>query len=146
MRRHPPARARGRLLVCGAAIATAATTAMTAACGDPCTNRERQRVRSPGGEWEAVVFVRDCGPKSGTSVQLGIVPRGQPVVGQGNAFAAERDPQLAVRWTGAATLRVRYRQAGEVSWREQVGDVRVVLDTTSDTTGDTTGNAGPVRP
>lgn len=130
---------RRRLLVCVAAVTTAAATA----CGDPCTNRERERVRSPNGEWEAVAFARDCGRTSGTSFQLGIVPRGQPVVGQGNAFAAEREPQrLEVRWTGAATLHVRYQRAGEVSWREQVGDVRVTVDTSAAAPPDT----APARP
>lgn len=101
------------------------------ACGDPCVNRELERRPSPGGRHEAVVFVRDCGAKRGRSVQVGIVPRAQPVVGLGNAFAAERQPVLEVRWTGDSTLLVRYRDAGEVSRREQVGDVRVVFDTTT---------------
>ena len=125
------ARASGRGRIPRARLGPLLAVVAAGACGDPCTNRVVERRPSPGGRHDAVVFVRDCGARIGRSVQVGIVPRGQSVVGLGNTFAAERQPALEVRWSGDTTLVVRYRDAGEVSRREQVGDVRVVFDTTT---------------
>ena len=99
-----------------------------AACGDPCTNTERARVRSPDGRREAVVFGRACGARTGVSAQVALVAPGERAVGVGNVFAAERDVPVAVRWEGATELVVRYRDAGEVGTRPQIDDVRLRYD------------------
>ncbi len=109
-------------------VVAALLVGQAAACGDPCTNTERARVRSPDGRREAVVFGRACGAKTGVSAQVAIVAPGERPVGVGNVFAAERDVPVAVRWEGATALVVRYRDAGEVGTRPQLDDVRLRYD------------------
>lgn len=102
--------------------------AVLAACGDPCVNTERARVRSPDGAHEVVAFHRACAGTTGPSAQVSVVAPGARVVGVGNVFAAERDLPVDVHWTGPTVLRVRYPRAGNVGTRPEIGPVRISFD------------------
>lgn len=105
--------------------------AVLAACGDPCVNTERARVRSPDGAHDAVAFHRACGGTTVPSAQVSVVAPDARAVGVGNVFAAERDLPVDVRWTGPTDLRVRYPRAGSVGTRPEIGPVRITFDSLS---------------
>src|SRR5689334_1844736 len=86
-------------------LMTMVATLLTSACGSfgMCGNREVERVPSPDGTLEAVLFQRDCGATTDFSTQVSIVPTGERLADQGgNAFVADANHDRAPRaaWGG----------------------------------------------
>jgi hypothetical protein len=123
------------LLPTGRAAACLSLLAALAACGDPCTNTERSRVRAPDGRHDAVAFGRVCArrgaPAAPATAQLSVVAPGEPVVGVGNVLGADRDLPLELRWTGPAALHVRYPRQGDVGMRREIDGVHVTYDSSA---------------
>ncbi len=98
------------------------TVVLATACGggsaSTCGNTILHEVTSPGAELEAVIFDRDCGATTGSSIQVSVLPRGAPLRASesGNLFIAEtgRDavspggPSVRVEWVGRNRLRVMH--------------------------------------
>lgn len=130
-----------RTLKRAGALSTAVLLALLAGgCSDMCANDEIDRLPSPGGEYEAVLFQRACGATSGFSTQVSIVPAGAELDGTGNAFVADDDhgeartgdwggPWAEVRWQSPRELLVRYAAgSGIFTQRPAVSGVAVQFE------------------
>ncbi|RPF71423.1 hypothetical protein [Aurantiacibacter spongiae] len=88
-----------------AAPAGCIVLALAGCDGAVCDNRIVDRLPSPDGRFEAVVFERDCGATTAFSTQLSIGSPGMTPRGAGNVFVASRGRPHA-EWNGAeATAR-----------------------------------------
>ena len=70
-----------------------------------CTIREQQRLVSPGGQFDLVVFSRDCGATTGPNTQAALIPAGDSMPDDAASFAsfgvaADLDP----RWDGFGNI------------------------------------------
>lgn len=105
-----------------------------AACSfiNPCENKILERISAPKDPWEAVVFERDCGATTSTSIQVSILPLGWHLPNNGgNVFIADRIPestnaQVHVDWLSNRHMEVTYPAGSRVFKSEaQVKHVRV---------------------
>ncbi len=97
-------------------IVWSVTIVLVAGCGggsaSTCGNTILSEVTSPGAELEAVVFDRDCGATTRSSIQVSVLPAGAPLRASepGNLFIGETDqpggPSVQVVWVGRNRLRV----------------------------------------
>lgn len=101
-------------------IVWSGTIILAAGCGggsaSTCGNTILSEVTSPGAELEVVVFDRDCGATTRSSIQVSVLPAGDPLHASepGNLFIAETDrnaespsgPPVRVEWVGRNRLRV----------------------------------------
>ena len=98
-------------------------------CGnfDMCGNKVLQRVKSPDGQYKAVIFSRDCGATTGYSTHVSILSGGAPLSNDaGNVFVSDdsdgsdrkgaKELQVWVKWLGFNRLRITYR-SGETIFR-----------------------------
>jgi len=77
-----------------------------------CENTEQQRVPSPNGRFELVIFERNCGATTDFSTQVSLVDRGAKLIDRpGNAYVSEDRADLEVSWT-ADTLATIHSPAG----------------------------------
>jgi hypothetical protein len=77
--------------------------------GAGCKNTVQQRLVSPDGEHEAVVFERDCGATTDYSTQLSVLERGEGLPNRpGNAYIYGHRVPLRIRWETPNVLRVAY--------------------------------------
>ena len=77
--------------------------------GWSCAHEESQRLRSPDGRWDAVVFDRNCGATTDYSTQVALVRQGSARPGRpGNAFRYAHHTPLVMRWLSPTTLEIRY--------------------------------------
>lgn len=101
-------------------IVWSGTIVLAAGCGggsaSTCGNTILSEVTSPGAELEAVVFDRDCGATTKSSIQVSVLPAGDPLRASkpGNLFVAETDRNAVspggsmarVEWVARNRLRV----------------------------------------
>jgi len=85
-----------------------------------CANEEVQRIASPDGKLEAVIFERDCGATTDFSTQVSVCVAGGALANDGgNVFIADGDhgralqaawggPAVEVRWLDNASLNISY--------------------------------------
>lgn len=66
-----------------------ALAVLVSGCADTCANEIVDRVGSPNGNYDAVLFQRDCGATTGFSTQISLVPAGEDIEGSGNVFVAD---------------------------------------------------------
>jgi hypothetical protein len=103
----------------------ALSAVLVGGCSDVCQNAVIDRVRSPEGDFEAVLFQRDCGATAGFSTQVSILAVGEALDGSGNAFVADDDHGKAatgswggswadIRWLSSDTLLVRYAEKSRI--------------------------------
>jgi hypothetical protein len=109
----------------------------------PCETYVIQRIPSPNGELEGVVFDRRCGATSGFNTQLSIVVPGATPDEPGNALIVDADhglapvgpaggPEIQVVWQGDSMLHVRLdRRARSFKQDTIVEGVRVVYELTA---------------
>lgn len=93
-----------------------ATISSVALCGcslfeglAPCDTQVQKQVRSPGGQYVATVFHRECGATTGFNTQVGIRRSSKafdPQSGQVLAIAGQHDVTLA--WIGNTRLVVSF--------------------------------------
>lgn len=91
-------------------------------CLFACGNEEVGRSVSPGGEYVAAVFVRNCGATTDFSTHLAIVAAGEPAPEHGNIFVAQAGDAprteggwlpVGLRWLGPKWLEVAYSAGAE---------------------------------
>src|SRR5690606_9882538 len=98
---------------------------------------ELQRVPSPSGELEAMVFLRSCGAPTPLSTQVSVYRTGESPRGEGNVFQAQPPPEvpatpIEVRatWEGDGRRSIRYDGSAVVRWAVAVwGDLAVNYET-----------------
>ena len=74
-----------------------------------CANAEQQRVVSPDGHREAVVFERDCGATTDYSTQVSIVKAGAALPNDvGNAYIYDHRTRLTVAWLSPTVVSIGY--------------------------------------
>lgn len=102
--------------------------------GALCTSETVKTLRSPTGEHEASLFMRECGATTDFTTQVSVDPWFWQ--GIGNAFVADGynggtrgpwgGPWADMKWTGPNELLVTYdRQARVFDRNELVGGVRI---------------------
>jgi hypothetical protein len=85
-------------------------TLLCTGCSDACSNSLEQRLPSPDGKNDAVVFVRDCGATTDYSAQLSIVAPMEMPQGAGSVLTTELGSSNAgfqVRWLAPDRLVVQ---------------------------------------
>jgi hypothetical protein len=90
---------------------------LSSSCDSGCRNTLLQRALSPGGEWEAVAYVRGCGATTRPTANVSLLRAGEPVPdAPGNlvridepAVMAEEPGDIALGWSAPDTLLVRFR-------------------------------------
>ena len=103
-----------------------------------CGNTEVNRLASPDGTREAVLFERSCGATTDFSSQVSIVARGESIGrNSGNALIVDTDhgaasagpwggPLVEMLWTGNENLTLRYSPKAAVYASPQLaGGVRI---------------------
>ena len=74
-----------------------------------CANTEQQRVLSPDGRREAVVFERDCGATTDYSTQVSVLTAGAALPNTpGNAYIYGHRTRLAVTWPSPTVVAIEY--------------------------------------
>lgn len=122
-----------RPLATAAAIATgiilAGTTAVTLISlyvPDGCGNTIVQRLPSPDGIREAVLFERNCGATTSYTTQISITGREEKIRGWGNVFIADANhgaaptgswggPATTMEWVSASDLQIKFDRRSRVS-------------------------------
>ena len=94
----------------------------TSTCGVNLVNR----VPSPDGQWEAVIYERSCGATTDFSTHLSVLRTGARVPNKpGNLFIADSDHgsaplvegnviNMSIQWAGSDSLVVRYDRRARV--------------------------------
>lgn len=120
---------------------------MLGAWSDVCQNTEVARLRSPGGQHEAVLFQRDCGATTGFSTQVALVEFGRPITGAGNVFRADDNhgearagrwggPWAEMAWLSANRLVVRYAAGSRIFVKEdEVSGIAISYEAIGSTPG-----------
>jgi hypothetical protein len=92
-----------------------------------CTNEERARLLAPGGEHAAVMFLRDCGPDTGISLQVSIMRAERETSNlPGNVLATDQvEPDYALNWVDAHTLEIGNVTGQVIRQREQLDDFTI---------------------
>jgi hypothetical protein len=100
-----------------------------AACGR-CGNKFVSEHLSPDSANELVIYEKGCGPMTGFSTHVDLVPtvavRGQAPEGIGNVLQADADAatlNLKVNWIDAKTVELTYRKVRIHLMRPKVGEV-----------------------
>ena len=97
-----------------------------------CANTEKQRLPSPDGRREVVIFERDCGATTDYSTQVAVLARGAALPNRpANAFIYGHRMPLRVRWDGPQALTVAYPPGfrGHTEQRRAAGvEVRYVVE------------------
>ena len=92
----------------------------------PCENMIIDRVDSPSGEHQAVLFDRNCGATSGFSSQVSVIRSGTELPDQaGNVFVAVKGedavaapwggPMVSIEWTTNESLVIRHDARARIS-------------------------------
>lgn len=95
---------------------------LAVSCDSGCENRILERSPSPGGRWDAVVYVRGCGATTRPTANVSIVRSGKALPDDpGNvmlidepAVMAERNGDIRLVWTAPDTLAVLFRKERNV--------------------------------
>jgi hypothetical protein len=107
-------------------------------CTADCNDTMVERLLSPDGKHEAVLFQRDCGATTGFTTQISVVVTGEEVSGSGNTFVADDDhgkarvgawegPWAEIKWLSANRVRIRYSRKSRIfNQSETVGPVKIV--------------------
>lgn len=107
-------------------------------CSADCTNTVVERLLSPDGKHEAVLFQRDCGATTGFTTQISVVETGEEVSGGGNTFVADDDhgkarvgawegPWAEINWLSENRIQIKYARKSRIFDRsETVGPIEIV--------------------
>lgn len=99
----------------------------------PCENVIIDRLDSPSGDHQAVLFDRNCGATTGFSSQVSVIRPGTELPDQaGNVFVAVvgddaastpwGGPQVALEWTADDSLIIRHDEGARVSSSREAFD------------------------
>lgn len=95
---------------------------LVVACESGCKNRILERIPSPGGDWDAVAYVRGCGATTRPTANVSLVRSGKALPDDpGNlllidepAVMAERHGDITLVWPAPDTLAVLFRNERNV--------------------------------
>ena len=90
---------------------------------DSCSNSIQERISSPSGEVEAVIFLRDCGATTKSSYQLSIVKSGEKVTSTGNVFISYDD--FDVRWNSDGELQISSTSDEVFKQKESIKGIKI---------------------
>ncbi len=92
---------------------------LLAGCAAPrCRNTVARRVPSPGGQFDAIVYQRDCGRGEGASTGVAVLPRGADLPDLPTSVLTIAQPvDVAATWTAASELRLDYPASATVVGR-----------------------------
>jgi hypothetical protein len=95
--------------------------------GGGCENSIQQRITSPDGQREAVVFERSCGATTDYSTQVSVLRHGGRLPNRpGNAFIYGHQVPLSVQWDAPLELRVAYPPGFQsLTEAQEIGGVRI---------------------
>ncbi len=93
-----------------------ATSLLVGACAAPrCQNAVRQRLASPDGAHDAIVYQRSCGRGEGASTELAILPHDADLPDVPTSVLTLADSvAVAARWTSPSALAVSYPASAHV--------------------------------
>lgn len=103
---------------------------------DSCGNTVVERLASPDGRREAVLFERNCGATTGFSTQVSVLRNGRRLANErGNVFVASTNggpygawggPLVRLTWDGVKVLRLHHASSATIHRAERlVDEVRV---------------------
>src|SRR6478672_6457763 len=109
-------------------LATLLLPVLASACTPAlCANTITQRISSPNGQYDAVVFTRDCGATTDYSTQVALVRRGTGLPDRpGNVFISAHQTGARIEWVGPDTLLVHYGSANPTLKAALVEGITVV--------------------
>ena len=100
------------------AAALLLSAALAGCAAQRCTNAVAQRVPAPDGQYDAVVFQRDCGPADGSSVAVAVLPHGADLPDLPTTVLALAQPvHVTATWTSPTRLRLSYPRSATVVGR-----------------------------
>lgn len=108
---------------------------ISAGCVPPCSNRVVYETMSPGGDYKAVVFERQCGDDGGAHTQISVLASNAELTDEGgNVFSADMGfisvqggSRVDVQWSGRYELHVAHSaQAVIFKSERRIGDVSIV--------------------
>ncbi len=112
--------------------AALAGLASASACQDLCTNTIKAEPLAPSGQLQAVIFERECGATTSSSVHVSIEPApGHTPSGAGNVFTADTNHKdialhVTATWLSPKALRIEYDPRLRTFRREdRVGEVNI---------------------
>lgn len=120
-------------------VACGCSILLIAACDDHsgCVNEELDRLASPDGIRDAVVFVRACGATTGPGLNVSVIQRGDSLPDEPGNVLVIRDPaamaakrgDIATRWVAPRQLHLTYEASRTVSRSaDEQNGVRIVHD------------------
>jgi hypothetical protein len=101
------------------------------ACDSGCANEILETVLSPDGNWQAVIFRRDCGATTGYSTQVSIISAKAKLPNKGgNVFVADTDhgkapeqesggPKVKAEWLDNKNIRISHHTDARVFLAEK---------------------------
>ena len=109
---------------------------LIAGCSDICANNELAQAFSPDQRHTAIMFERNCGATTGSSIQISILKSGKAVSGTGNIFVADSGhgavldqwsgPLADAVWLSSDHLLIRYAAHSRIFRRvDQVNEITV---------------------
>lgn len=108
------------------AVAIGATLWIVGDLVPACAIDERERLTSPGQQFDLVVFSRDCGNHE-PNTQAALVPRGNEVpFDAASFFSVAADADLAARWLAADSIELT-RPAGVAALRDDASVAGVTV-------------------
>lgn len=130
MQEPPSSRGPRRLIVLSVALIVLVTAGYAATfwlLGPRCANRVVERVRSPDGRYDLVIFARNCGATTAYSTQVSVLPAAMQLPDRaGNAFRLAADVPVRAEWESGAQAIVHYPLGLRVAQQSPtVGDVRI---------------------
>ena len=92
-----------------ALVTTAASVGiLLSGCDVGCANEEISAQASPSGNYQVVVFNRNCGATTRANTQVSIVKAGSPVSNEaGNALILDGTVPLSVRWLSETKVSIK---------------------------------------
>ncbi len=83
---------------------------LLAGCAAPrCRNTVARRVPSPGGQFDAIVYQRDCGRGEGASTEVAVLPGGADLPDLPTSVLTLAQPEnVTATWTGPSELRLDF--------------------------------------
>lgn len=118
------------ILIAMLAAACVALYSFFSSLPDLCGNEIFQEVYSPGHQYNAVVYQRDCGAKTGFSTQVAIIDAKDSLEDAGGpAYVARNHPnetQLQLTWLSEQSLQISNSDPKALTRKNKVKGVTVI--------------------
>ena len=93
-----------------------------------CKAEFAERLRSPDGRFDLIVFSRTCGASTGTNTQAALIPAGEGLPDDAASFfSVGTEAELAPRWDGFGNIELTLPEQGQIYRRDDaVAGVAVI--------------------